>query len=182
MGRQDIKFTYADYCLLPEESRYELIEGELLMTPSPTLRHQSICTNLEFMLVSHVRKYDLGVVLHAPMDVKLSEHNVVQPDILFIAKERLGITTEHYVAAAPDLVVEVLSPGTRSRDIDIKKRLYGKYGVQEYWIVDPEANSVEVLHNSESGLEIVKVFSRGQAFASIRVPGLQVEVDEVFRG
>lgn len=135
---RDIKFTYEHYCQLPEGDRYELIEGELLLTPSPTVRHQRVAATMQEALRTFVKANDLGSVFYAPLDVVLSDENVVQPDILFISKERDNIIKEENIQGPPDLVVEIISPSTAERDRSLKKALYGKFGVREYWIVDPE--------------------------------------------
>ena len=131
-------YTYEDYAQLPEGAPYQLIDGELVMSPSPTPTHQRILFSLSVALHLFVKEHDLGQVLIAPMDVYLSETDTPQPDILFIAKARLEIIGEKYVDGAPDLVMEILSPSTAYYDLKKKKRLYEASGVKEYWIVDGE--------------------------------------------
>jgi len=132
-----IKFTYKDYKNLPESEtkRYELIEGELITVPSPNFKHQSISGNLEFILRKFIQKKNLGTIIYAPFDVHLGD-NVIQPDILFVSRERSYIITEEKIKGAPDLVIEILSPATIQRDRTCKRTLYAQYGVQKYWIVD----------------------------------------------
>ena len=137
-------YTYEDYAQLPEGAPYQLIDGALVMSPSPTPAHQRILRKLAFALGGFVEEHDLGEVLFAPMDVYLSNIDTPQPDLLFIAKARLGIIGEKYVDGAPDLVMEILSPSTAYHDLKKKKRLYEASGVKEYWIVDPEAREIEV--------------------------------------
>jgi len=141
-----IKFTYRDYKSLPESEtkRYELIEGELIMVPSPNIYHQRISGRIEFLLRDFVEKNKLGEVFYAPCDVHLGD-NVVQPDILFISKEHSYVIIKEEVKGAPDLVIEILSPATAKRDRTIKRALYARYGVSEYWLVDPEKKIIEVL-------------------------------------
>ena len=137
--------TYEDYLQIPDDGqRYEVIDGVLYMSPSPRYRHQKAAGRLFALLEQHVRKTDAGELLFAPFDVVLSEHNVVQPDILFIAKDRLSILTERNVRGAPDLVAEILSEGHRRHDEIVKHKLYERYGVNEYWIVDPELERITV--------------------------------------
>lgn len=175
-----IKFTYQDYLQLPEDKRYELIEGELYMVPSPGTYHQHISRNLGFILWPFIRERDLGVLFNAPLDVVLSEENVVQPDLLFVAKGRLSIITEQNVRGAPDLVIEVLSPATAERDLGIKTKLYAKYGVEEYWIVDPQKRTVEVLALGEEGYNSIGVYDEHSPLKSPLLEGLLVNLKEVF--
>ncbi|MEW6675939.1 MAG: Uma2 family endonuclease [Nitrospirota bacterium] len=123
------RYTYEDYLKTPEDERYELIGGELLITPSPIPNHQRISRKLEFMLEKFVTENNLGEVFYAPCDVYLDEENVVQPDILFISKERLNIISEKNIQGAPDLVIEIISENTAYRDLVQKKRLYARFGV-----------------------------------------------------
>lgn len=178
--RARVRFTYRDYCLLPEEKRYELIEGELLMTPAPGTQHQTVLRRLFKVLEAFVSTRDLGQVWFAPLDVILSDEDVVQPDLLYVARDRLGIVTERGLRAAPDLVVEVLSEGTRERDRVVKRKLYAKYGVREYWLVDPDGRTVEVLTLGQEGYETSRVFPEGTAVESLLLPGLRAEVTPLF--
>lgn len=131
-----------DYKLLPEGSPYQLIEGELVMTPAPGLRHQIISANIfEEMRAFFKGK---GVILYAPIDVYLGEENAYQPDIVFISKERKEIIKNDGIYGPPDIIVEILSPSTAYYDIRKKYRVYEKYKVREYWIVDPDMRSVEI--------------------------------------
>lgn len=175
------KFTYEDYRLLPEDKRYELMEGELLVTPAPTTRHQKILVRLVARLETFVDTADLGEVLCAPTDVILSDETVVQPDILFVARDRRAIVNPNgAVTAAPDLVVEILSPSTSSRDRVLKRKLYAKFGVREYWIVDPANHTVEVLVGASDGMNTWKVFPATSALTSPLLSDLVIALDKVF--
>jgi len=162
-----IKFTYKDYKSLPESetNRYELMEGELITVPSPNFKHQSISGNLEFILREFIQKKNLGTIIYAPLDVHLGD-NVIQPDILFVSRERSYVITEEEVRGAPDLVIEILSPATAQRDRTYKRTLYAQYGVQEYWIVDPEEKIIEVLTLKEKGYKITPSLSRNNRHIS----------------
>jgi len=139
------KLTYADYVNLPDDGRrYEILDGELAVSPSPTSRHQLVSQNLEFALGMWVRARGLGRVWHAPLDLILADTVVMQPDIVFVSKSRSAIVTTRGLEAAPDLVIEILSDSTASRDRGVKMRLYARYGVPRYWIVDTEARTLEV--------------------------------------
>ena len=175
-------FTYEDYKLMPEEKRCEIIEGDLLMTPSPVFRHQAIQMRLSLKLFSFIEERDLGQVVAAPMDVILSLENVVQPDVLYIAKERSSIFDRiGHVHGAPDLTVEILSPSTAPRDQVLKRKLYGRFGVREYWIVDPETQNVEVLTLAGSTFETWQRFTADQTLASPLLPGLSIKLGDIFK-
>jgi Uma2 family endonuclease len=180
MAEARVKFTYEDYKSLPSEGRYELLEGELVVVPSPRTYHQRISGNLEFLLRAFVQEHGLGEIFHAPYDVVLSEETVLQPDIIFIAKEQAHIITEDNVRGAPDLVIEVLSEATAERDRIAKRLLYAKYGVKEYWLVDPARKSLEVLRLSERGFETVGIWWEGQTMRSPLIPGLAIDLGKVF--
>lgn len=180
MSKTAVKFTYQDYLHLPEDRRYELIEGELFMVPAPESYHQDVSRNLEFILWEFVKENDLGKVYYAPTDVVLSREDVVQPDILFIEKGRLGIVKEKNVQGAPDLIIEILSPSLRYRDRVHKKKLYRKYGVREYWIVDPQKKQIEQMHLEEGGYRTVGLYGLGDTLEPTMLKGLKVRLKEVF--
>jgi Uma2 family endonuclease len=147
------RWTYDDFQLLPEENRIrEIIDGEYFVTPSPNLRHQEIAARLHLSLGGFVETYPQhGRVFHAPLDVVLSFHDVVEPDLMFVASDQLKILTEKNVRGAPALVIEVLSPSTRQRDEKLKRSLYERAGVREYWVVDPKHARITVSRRSEDG-------------------------------
>lgn len=176
------KLTVADYMNTPDDVRYQLINGELVLAPSPSTRHQSISSELFVVLHQFVRQHGLGMVWDAPLDVVLSDNEVFQPDILFVSNERRAIVTEANIQGAPDLVVEILSPSTRQNDEGHKKDVYSRYGVKEYWIVDPEERKVAVLSGGASGLEPYAAFSMEDILESPLLPGLAVDVRQVFAG
>ncbi len=149
-------FTYQDYLNLPDDGmRYEVINGELIMTPSPIVVHQKVSLAISSHLYRYVNKHHLGTVFTAPLDVVFGEKNVLQPDILFISNGRQNIIKDQNIAGTPDLIVEVLSPSTAYYDLFDKKELYEKFGVKEYWIVDPMRHWVENyrLHDDKFVLE-----------------------------
>jgi len=178
--KRSIKFTYEDYLHFPEDKRYEIIDGEIYMVPSPGEAHQDVCANLAFVLRVFVKENALGKVYFAPLDVVLSEIDVVQPDIMFISKERLNIITERNIQGAPDLIVEIISPSSEYKDRVIKRKLYSKYGVKEYWLVDLEKKEVEVMSLKESGLETVKIYKRTDILESLVLKGIKIKLDEIF--
>ncbi|MGQ9631389.1 MAG: Uma2 family endonuclease [bacterium] len=180
MMKAQVKFTYEDYCQLPEDKRYELIGGEFFMVPSPSPYHQDILRNLLGALNAYVVDQALGKVYCAPLDVVLSDEDVVQPDILFISKDRVDIIGERSIRGAPDLVVEILSPATAERDRTLRKKLYAKYGVRECWLVDPESEAVEVFQLGERGFESVSRYEGEGVVKSAILEGLAIPLGEIF--
>ncbi len=182
MVNPNIKFTVRDYMNLDEseERRYELIEGELYMVPSATPFHQTIAFTLAKMLDEYVQERGLGRVFVAPLDVVLSNEDVLQPDVIYVSKEREGIIGEQNIQGAPDLVIEVLSPSTAARDRTIKRARYLRYGVREYWIVDPQTRSVEVMKAGQTEFETQRVYPEGTAATSPLLTELEVDVGRVF--
>jgi Uma2 family endonuclease len=174
------RYTYEDYLKIPEDERYELIEGELLMTPSPVTKHQRISRELEFEILKSVRENDLGEVFYAPYDVYLDDGNVVQPDILFISKGRLNIIGEKNIQGAPDLVIEILSENTAYRDFVQKKKLYARFGVKEYWIVIPGEESVEVYILKDKTYILYKTYSKEDTLESHYLKDLKIELKGIF--
>lgn len=182
MANRSVRYTYRDYINLPEseEKRYELIDGELYMAPAPTPAHQIIVGRLFRVLIEFVEAHDLGSVIFSPLDVVLSEEDVLQPDVIYVSTDREGIITERNIRGAPDLVIEVLSPGTADRDRTIKRARYLKFGVREYWMVDPQARTIEVLKAGQTEFESVRVYPGGTTATSPVLEGLRVSVDAVF--
>ena len=174
-----LKFTYRHYLLLPEGDRKELIEGDFYVVPAPSIRHQTVSANLGLELRQMVRRNRLGTLLLAPTDVVLSQESVVQPDILFVSNERRGIITEANVSGAPDLVVEILSPSTAERDRELKLDLYARHGVREYWIVDPDEETVEVMELEAAGASDVRRYDGGLVESAL-LPGLAISLADVF--
>jgi len=174
------RFTYEDYLKTPDDERYELIGGELLMTPSPVPRHQRISRKIEFILEKFVTEKDLGEVFDAPCDVYLDNENVVQPDILFISKDRSHIVGEKNIEAAPDLVIEILSENTAYRDLVQKKKLYARFGVKEFWIVIPGEESIELYCLKDNTYLLYRTYSKNEILESPYLKGLKIELKEIF--
>ncbi len=136
--------TYRDLWHTPEDgNRYEIINGEVSVTPPPNTGHQRVSRNLGRILDRHVTEHDLGEVLYAPVGVVLEKPSGVQPDVIFVVKGRRSIIQEKAVFGAPDLVVEVLSSSTASRDRGVKKDLYARAGVRHYWLFDPRKRTLQ---------------------------------------
>jgi len=180
MRRAKVRFTYSDYLLLPEDKRYEILDGELYVAAAPNTGHQRVSRKLAGALNQHIDERGLGEIFNAPYDVILSEENVVQPDILFVRKERIGLIGEMNLQGAPDIVIEILSEGTRRKDMEVKRKIYAGFGVPEYWIVDPEAATVEVLVWSELGYITAGVCRRSDRLSSPVLPDLNLPLSQVF--
>jgi Uma2 family endonuclease len=132
------RLTYEDYCAWPEDGRrHEIVDGEHYVSPSPKRKHQSAAANLTATLVSFVRAHQLGQVFPAPFDVLFSDFDVVQPDLVFVAAGNAEIVTEDNIQGTPDLVVEILSESSRKYDLVTKRKLYERFGVREFWVLDP---------------------------------------------
>ena len=182
VGPPQGRWTYADYAALPDDgNRYEIIAGVLYMTPAPGTGHQSISARVVTFLVTHVEFAGLGRVFAAPVDVELAPDTVVQPDIVVVLSANLHRITPSRIIGAPDLVVEILSPGTAGYDRREKQDAYARSGVGEYWIVDPGAQTVELLTLDQGGYRSHGVF-RGQARLPSSVVTLPVPIERFFQG
>lgn len=175
-----VKFTYQDYLHMSEDKRYELIEGDFFMVPSPNEYHQRISRELGYILLSFVKKNKLGLIYYAPFDVVFSDEDVVQPDIIFVSKEQKNIITKDNIKGVPDLLIEILSPNISYRDKEIKRKLYYKYGVKEYWIVDPGKQNIEVLSLTHDGYKTTGIYDTGMVLSSPLLHDLTIELKSVF--
>jgi Uma2 family endonuclease len=173
-------YTYADYALLPEGAPYQLIGGKLVMTPAPTTYHQIISIRLELKFANFVNEKNLGLVLDAPIDVYFGEKETYQPDIIFIAQDRFHVIEPARINGAPDMVVEILSPSTGYYDLKKKARTYARYGVKEYWIVDPEDKSIEVYKGQEEKFVLDQRVEEEGKIKSLILDGLEVEAKDIF--
>lgn len=176
------QWTYDDYARLPNDGwKYEVMRGELYMSPAPRPLHQRVSGNLTYELQRFVRSADLGEVLTAPIDVILP-HNLgtpVQPDILFIRKDNLGIIGETTINGAPDLVIEILSPSNWVDDRRVKFSVYAEAGIEEYWIVDPKAVTVEVYQLEGDRYNLVDSYGSGDVASSTLLGGFSILLDEM---
>jgi Uma2 family endonuclease len=178
------KFTYDDLLSFREDGkRHELIDGEHFVTPSPNSAHQLIAGNLHYTIRDYLRTHRLGVVMLAPFDIVLSEVDVVEPDIIYFTRERFAeVVGEKNAQGAPDLAVEILSPGTRRTDEITKRKLYERVGIGEYWVVDPEIETLKVYRlagGSYSRAEELAL-ERQEALTSPLFPDLVVPLEQVF--
>jgi Uma2 family endonuclease len=156
---ESLKLTYEDYVTLPDDGRrYEILDGELAVSPSPTSAHQLVSHNLELALSIWVRTRSLGRIWHAPLDLILAPTVVLQPDIFFISNARSSIVTKRGVEGAPDLVIEILSDSTAARDRGVKMHIYARHGVPRYWIIDVDATSIEAFALRDGVYQSVAMF------------------------
>ena len=173
--------TVKDYEALPEGAPYQLIEGELVMSPAPNFQHQRILKRLFLKFYEKVEKAGSGEVVFSPVDVYLDEENVFQPDLVVLLKDSLGKITERGVEGAPDVVVEALFPSTAYYDLRKKKEVYEKAGVKEYWIVDPEMEELEVYTNEGGSFRIFSKAKKEGKVKSSLIKGLEIELKDLFK-
>lgn len=179
--KAEIKFTLIDYLNLPEYPRYELIEGDLLLTPSPSTRHQRAAGNVEAVLRAWVERNNLGTVFDAPLDVVLSDETVVQPDVMVILNDNRHVIQER-IEGPPNLIVEILSPATKDRDLTTKRRLYARHGVKEYWTIDVDRRTIEVNTWTPTGYVVHGTYAYADTVVSPLLPGFSAPVKEIVEG
>ena len=179
------KLTYEDFLLFPDDGRrHELINGEHYVTPSPNLWHQELLQRLSFAIQLYLRAHPGGRMFFAPLDCVFTIHDIVEPDLLVVLPDQLDILTEKNIQGPPALVAEILSPSTSRRDRGIKRALYERVGVREYWIVDPDRKGVQVLRRTEG-----KAFRAARTLTSAAgdllttplLPGFSLSLAELFR-
>jgi Uma2 family endonuclease len=173
-------YTYADYLLTPDDVRCELIDGELIVAPTPIPLHQRIAMNFSNLLGPFVKANDLGELFAAPLDVFLSDTNVLQPDLLFVSAARAHVIYATNIQGAPDQVIEIASPSTEERDRGVKQELYALFGVLEYWRAYPLTQTVEDLRLENGQLVSVGLYGRGATLSTPLLPGLDIDLDEIF--
>lgn len=138
------KLGYREYCCFPDDGRrHEIIDGDHYVNPAPSTYHQTVSRRLQHQLYTQIELTGRGVVYNAPVDVQLTDHDIVQPDLVFVLTARMQMITPTKIKGVPDLLVEILSPLTASNDATLKKQLYERVGVAEYWMADPDNHTVE---------------------------------------
>jgi Uma2 family endonuclease len=176
------RLTKEDYRQLPDSGpRYQLVEGELYMSPAPNRYHQTISRNLEFMLMKYLERRPLGELYHAPFDVYLSEHDVYQPDLVFVKKDNFEVLTDAGVEGTPDWVAEILSPSNAYLDKKAKLRGYARTGVAELWLIDPDTHLVHVYHLQDDAQKPAATYGEKDTFVSPHFPGLNIRVADIFK-
>jgi Uma2 family endonuclease len=175
------KLTYDDYVTLPNDGRrYEILDGELVVSPAASTRHQYVSMQLSIALGTWIRDRRLGVLRAAPTDVMLADTTVVQPDLLFVSTARKATLTSRAVKGPPELVIEILSESTSGHDRGAKLKRYGRYGVARYWIVDIDACTLEVYRLHDGAYELEGTY-RGDATVACDVPaGLELHLADVW--
>jgi len=180
-----VKLTYDDFVLFPDDGmRHELIDGEHYVTPSPNRKHQKVSGNLHLLIASWLEEHPIGQIYYAPFDVVFSKFDVVEPDLLYMSNERATeVLTQANVQGAPEIVIEIGSPGTRKRDETIKRRLYERSCVSEYWIVDPELDVVRVYRRKSEEFDrpIELRAESGDVLTTPLLPELQLPLARIFR-
>ena len=175
------KLTFEQFRQLPDDGkRYELVRGEVHLTPSPTTKHQLVLQRLFASLDSYLSKNPLGRMLIAPLDVRLGADTALQPDMLYVANAHVAIIQEDYVHGAPDLVVEILSPSTAAHDRATKLHLYAEAGVGEMWFIDPQAKTVEILKLQGNKYLVEAALAGRQALTSASFPGWELPLPDLF--
>jgi len=187
--RSTAKLTYDDLVAMFSDEdgvRRELIDGELFVTPSPFIQHQRLVQRLALSLGKHLETHrDQGEVFTAPLDVVMTPHDVVEPDVLVVLGDQLDVLTDKHIHGAPGIVVEILSQGTRKRDLTIKRQLFDREGVREYWIVDPERNTVSVYRRAADGslpLTVTLDAKDATTLTTPLLPGWELSLLRLFAG
>ncbi len=176
-----IVLTYDDYCLLPDDrNRYEILDGELSVTPAPRTKHQSISSHLHRILANHVVANQLGEIYAAPTDLILALTTVVQPDLIFIGNDRRHIITERAIEGPPTLLIEILSPTTYRTDRLTKAQLYAKHQVPHYWLIDPDQRILEAYEVVIDHYDLVARAQNAEVFTPSLFPGLSVQLADLW--
>ena len=180
-----VKLTYDDFLLFPDDGkRHELIDGEHYVTPSPNTRHQRISGNLYWLLRSHLEQHAIGQLFYAPYDVVFSDVDIVEPDLLYLSNARaVEVLTPLHAKGVPELVVEIASKSTRKRDETIKRRLYERVGVSEYWVVDPAIDVIRMYRRVDERFGRAVELSReaDDVLTTPLLPDLQLPLRGVFK-
>jgi Uma2 family endonuclease len=176
-----IVLTYDDYCLLPNDrNRYEILDGELSVTPAPATKHQTALGNLYRFLANYVVANQLGKLFIAPTDLILAPTTVVQPDLIFIGTDRLHVVTERAIEGAPTLVVEILSPTTHQTDRVTKAQVYARYQIPHYWLIDPDQRTLEAYELARGHYNLVASAQDAEVFAPSLFPGLSIQLSDLW--
>lgn len=180
-----VKLTYDDFLQFPDDGkRHELIDGKHYVTATPNTKHQRICGNLFFLIRSYLEDNPIGEVFGVPLDIVLSNSDIVEPDVQYLSKARAtSVLTPKHLIGAPELIVEIGSPSTRKRDLTIKRRLYERFGVEEYWTVDPELNTIAVYRLAGGRYQRVAELTReaGDVLTTPLLPGLEMPLAKIFK-
>ena len=180
-GAPGVKLTYRELSQWPDDGRrHELIDGEHFVTASPSLDHQVVLRELLTELTLYFRRTRSGRAFPAPLDVVLTDFDVVEPDIVVVLDPITDRRAEAVVRGAPDLIIEILSPSTEARDRGLKRHLYERFGVPEYWLVNPDRRTVEVLRRSGEALATAADLGEGDTLTTPLLPGLDIAIEQLF--
>lgn len=181
----DVKLTYRDFVRFPDDGRrHELIDGEHYVTPCPNTSHQAILGNLFLLIGNWLEEHPIGRVFFAPFDVVFSFFDIVEPDLLYLSHARAEqVLTRRNLHGAPELVVEIASEGTRKRDATVKRQLYERMAVSEYWLVDPEIGAVRIYRHTGARFALPIELSReaNDVLSTPLLPGLEMSLARIFR-
>jgi Uma2 family endonuclease len=181
MAAHGVRFKAEDIFDAPEDDKiYEVIDGELYVSPSPSWRHQVAVSHLHGILYPFIRSHNLGEIVTVPLGVVLDPDDGVEPDLVYVSRERMDIITDRGIQGAPDLVVEVLSPSTRSRDLGLKLRRYAAAGVPHYWVLDTDAHELMPFRLGAQGYDPIGTFGPGTLFRPEIFPGLEIPIDDLW--
>jgi Uma2 family endonuclease len=180
-----VKLTYDDFVQFPDDGkRHELIDGEHYVTPSPNTKHQQISGNLHLLIRAWLEEHPVGQIFYAPYDIVFTQFDVVEPDLVYLSNERAAqVITAQHARGVPELVIEIGSPSTRKRDETIKRRLYERAGVSEYWVVDPEIDIIRVYRRGDAGFGRPAELSRdaGDVLTTSLLAGLELPLVRIFK-
>ncbi len=176
-------WTYDDYITLPDDLNiYEIIEGELYMAPAPIPKHQKICHNIQRLLGNYLQKNNAGEIYPSPVDVVFDKSNILQPDIIFIARDNLSIVTEKNIQGPPNLVIEILSPSTIRKDRISKLRVYARFEVKNVWIIDPDNQTLEAFElGKEKNYHLISSIAGEEEFRPSLFPDLIIPLKEIWK-
>ena len=174
------KYTHADLLVMPDDGkRREILDGELIVSPSPLLLHQRIIRRLFEAIAGYLNRHPIGEIFVSPLDVIFDDLDVFEPDLIFVRSDNRSILQD-WIRGAPDLVIEVLSPSSTLIDRGPKLKAYARFGVPEYWIVDPDARAIEVYRQAEGGYELVSIYDEHDSVTSPLLPEFVLPVAQVF--
>lgn len=175
------KYTYEDYLNITDDNRYEIIEGVLIMVPAPVPYHQIVSQRIGFELIKFIKENKIGELFHAPCDVVFNNTNVVQPDIMVILNKNLQIIKEKNISGPPDIAIEILSESTAHKDLIKKRRLYEKFQVKEYWVVDPMEKLIAIYSLKNERFEEIKTYSKKEKLTSPILKGFSLQLSDIFK-
>lgn len=178
--QEDKFWTYQDYLALPDDrNSYEIIHGRLYVSPPPRTFHQTVSRRIQYVLYQLELK-GRGFIFDAPVGLMIPGATPVEPDLIFLTPEQRDQIAEKYIDGPPHLIVEILSPSTASRDRTLKLNLYAEAGVPHYWIVDPDACTLEVFHLVESHYQVKAALNKDETYTATEVEGVELSLAEIF--